>query len=443
VDWIIERMNQWQERPSLIWKDSAYSYQALLDKYDEWEEVLDQYGIAPGHVVALHGDFSPAACSLLIALIRRNTIVVPLSSTVDSQIDAFLDIAEVQFLISVDADDDHALTRFDRRPQSPVTQKLIAENQPGLVLFSSGSTGKPKGAVHNFTKLLEKFKKQRHRMVALNFLLFDHIGGINTLFYNLSNGGTVVTTHDRNPSEICRLIEKYKIELLPTTPTFLNLLVMSGAHADFDLSSLNLITYGTEVMQASLLSRLHDIFPGVRLLQTYGLSELGIMRSKSKSSDSLWVKIGGEDYQTKVVDGILWIKAKSSMIGYLNAPDPFTEDGWFVTGDSVEVDGEYLKIKGRTSDLINVGGEKVYPAEVESVLLEMPGVKDVSVYGVAHAITGHVVAAKLILDNDEPRKAFKQRMRAFCKTRLEAFKIPQKITFAEGGIHSARFKKRR
>lgn len=82
-----------------------------------------------------------------------------------------------------------------------------------------------------------------------------------------------------------------------------------------DMSSLELITYGTEVMPESVLKRLHMALPNARLLQTYGLSELGIMRSKSRDSNSLWVKVDGEGYDTKVVDGILWIKADSAMLG--------------------------------------------------------------------------------------------------------------------------------
>ena len=70
-------------------------------------------------------------------------------------------------------------------------------------------------------------------------------------------------------------------------------------------------------------------------MQTHGLSEVGILRSKSEDSNSLWVKIGGEDYQTRIKD-MLEIKAKSAMLGYLNAPSPFTKDGWFMTGDKVE-----------------------------------------------------------------------------------------------------------
>ena len=101
------------------------------------------------------------------------------------------------------------------------------------------------------------------------------------------------------------------MELLPTSPTFLNMVLISEVYKKYNLESLQIVTYGTEVMPEYTLKKFHDLFPKVQLKQTYGLSELGIMRSKSKSSNSLWVKVGGEDYQTKIKDGILHIKAKN------------------------------------------------------------------------------------------------------------------------------------
>ncbi|MCH8006732.1 MAG: AMP-binding protein, partial [Planctomycetes bacterium] len=138
----------------------------------------------------------------------------------------------------------------------------------------------------------------------------------------------------------------------------------------------------TEPMRQSTLRRFHELLPKVQLQQTYGLTETGVLRSKSKSSDSLWVRIGGKGFETRVVEGILQIKAESAMLGYLNAPNPFTEDGWMDTGDLVEVDGEFIRFLGRESEIINVGGEKVYPAEVENVIQQMEGVEDVAVTGV-------------------------------------------------------------
>src|SRR5947209_16819005 len=106
------------------------------------------------------------------------------------------------------------------------------------------------------------------------------------------------------------------------------------------------------------------------------------------------MRLGGDGFETRVVDKVFQIKDKSAMLGYLNAPSPFTEDGWFRTGDAVEVDGEYIRICGRKSEIINVGGEKVYPAEVESVLQLIAGVADVVVSAEKSPLTGQMVQAK-------------------------------------------------
>ena len=219
------------------------------------------------------------------------------------------------------------------------------------------------------------------------------------------------------------------------------MILMSRAYENYDISSLKMVTYGTESMPEQTLKAFNKLFPDIKLKQTYGLSELGILRSKSRSNDSLWVKVGGEDYETKVVDNILYIKAKTAMLGYLNAPYPFDKNGWFNTQDKVEVDGEWIKILGRTTDIINVGGQKVYPAEVESVLLEMDNINDVSVFSKDNPIMGKIVAAKINLEQDEPVNILKRRIRKYCKNKLESYKIPIYIEIIKEIQVSDRFKK--
>ena len=282
-----------------------------------------------------------------------------------------------------------------------------------------------------------------HQLRTIAFLLLDHIGGINGLLYTFSNGGAIIFPKSLTPEVVCQAIQEHRAQLLPTSPTFLNLLLISEQYKNFDLSSLELITYGTEPMPESTLHRLNEIFPNVQLKQTYGLSELGIMRSKSKDSNSLWVKIGGEGFETKVVDGILWIRTQSAMLGYLNAPSPFDEEGWFNTEDVVEVDGEYIRILGRKTEIINVGGEKVYPAEVESVLLQMCNIQDVTVHGEKNPIMGNIVAATVKLFEPEELSSLKKRIREFCSNKLAPYKIPVRIEISEYEQFSARFKKMR
>jgi len=431
------------EKDAVIWQGRAYRYAWLYEAVSRWGAFLEEQGVKPGSVVSVEADFSPNAIGLLLALIRRSCIVVPLTASVEVKKSEFREIAQVETVISLADGETSQVRPTGARVEHELLLHLRLEQRPGLILFSSGSTGKSKAVVHDLVPLLEKFTLPRQTLRTITFLLFDHIGGINTLLYSLSNAGCVITVQERLPDVVCAEIARHKVQLLPTSPTFLNLLLASEAYRRHDLSSLELVTYGTEVMPESTLKRFHELFPKVRLLQTYGLSEVGILRSSSRSSDSLWVKIGGDGFQTRVVDGMLEIKARSAMLGYLNAASPFTVDGWFRTGDAVEVDGEYFRILGRKSELINVGGEKVYPVEVESVLQAMEGVEDASVKGESNLITGQIVAARVKLRTNETVSEFRNRMFAYCREKLPRFKIPQKVLLVSGDIHGDRFKKMR
>jgi acyl-CoA synthetase (AMP-forming)/AMP-acid ligase II len=352
-------------------------------------------------------------------------------------------MAQTQWICTFDRDDQGQWTELPYARTHTLLDQLVTRGHPGLILFSSGSTGQSKAAVHDLVPMLRKFHVKRHAHRAITFLLYDHIGGFNTLLYQLSNGGCIVTVQERSPDSVLQAIEKYQVDLLPTSPTFLNLILLSEAHRQYDVSSLKLVTYGTEPMPPSTLERVHQQFPHVRLQQTYGLSELGILRSKSKSSDSLWVKVGGEGFETRVVDGLLEVKAESAMLGYLNAPSPFTPDGWFQTGDAVEVDGEWIRILGRQSEVIAIGGEKVYPAEVEGVLEQIDGVEEAVVIGEANAITGKIVVAQVKLRSDETLSVFRKRMWNFCESRLPRYMIPQKVVRLATSRTGQRFKKQR
>ena len=443
IDFLRESFTAKAESEAVVWRERGYSYGNLLERWERCRAELDNQGVEAGKVVALEADFSPNAIALLLALVERGCIVVPLTQAIARQKPEFLEIAEVEFFVALDGRDGLEWRRTSRCATHPLLRRLVEVGHPGLVLFSSGSTGQSKAAVHDLLGLLEKFKIKRQARRAIAFLLYDHIGGWNTLLYQLANGGCVITVPERTPDGVLRAIQEHRVELLPTSPTFINLILLSKAYEQYDLSSLRLVTYGTEPMQESTLRQFHQLFPLIELQQTYGLSELGILRSKSRASDSLWVKIGGEGFATRIVEGLLEIKAQSAMLGYLNAPSPFTEDGWFQTGDAVEVDGEWLRILGRRSEMINVGGEKVYPAEVESVLQEIPGVEEAVVGAERNAFTGSMVVARVKLAGAETVTSFRQRMWVYCEGRLPRYKIPQKVVLLETSPAGERFKRMR
>jgi acyl-CoA synthetase (AMP-forming)/AMP-acid ligase II len=139
-----------------------------------------------------------------------------------------------------------------------------------------------------------------------------------------------------------------------------------------ELASLKVITYGTERMDQATLDQLCQALPHVDFRQTYGMSEFGIMRVKSRARNSVWMMVGGEGGEIRAVDGVLHIRTVNRMLGYLNAPSPFDAEGRYDTGVIVEQDEAYLKVISRSKQVINVGGVKILPDELERVAMLHP-----------------------------------------------------------------------
>ncbi len=440
---LLAAFERYQDKTAIVWRERAVSYRWLKNEIETLRARLDAADGPPlGPVVALSSDYSPRAVAWLLALVDRGRTVALISPGFDKQRDELLEVAEVESELVLEGEGVERVVSVGHPLSHALLVALSTSGKGGLVLFSSGSAGKVKAVVHDAARLFNKYRVPRRANVTIPFMLFDHIGGINTLLHVLSSGGTAVFAPDRTPETICRLVAAHRVQVLPATPTFLRLLLLHDRSAH-DLSSLEILAYGAERMSEATLEHLRRAFPAVSLVQNYGLSEVGIMQTKSEDSGSLWVRLGGEGYQTRVRDGLLEIKAETAMLGYLNEASPFTDDGWLRTGDQVEVKGEYFRILGRASDIIIVGGEKVYPAEVEDLIASMPGVVEVIVSGEPNAITGQNVKAEVQLGTDETRESFRARMQSFLGSKLPAFKVPQRVRISKEPLHTERFKKRR
>ena len=391
---------------------------------------------SPGDVVALIGDFEPNTILTLIKLLEKGCIVVPLTEETSKQHKYFFEQSKVQFVFNKN---NLERTISQKQYQDKLLDDLRYRNNPGLILFTTGSTGNPKAILHDFIPFIEKYKTPRPGYKSLSFLLFDHIGGINTLFHMLYNKGCIVSIQQRTVENVIKTCEKYSIELLPTTPTFLRLLSLYPDIENILPKSIKIISYGTERFDQPTLKRLCKQFPEIDFKQTYGMSELGIFRVKTYARDSLFMKIGGEDIETKIVKNVLFIRSKKRMIGYLNAQSPFDEEGWYNTKDCVEVNEEgYIKIAGRDSEIINVGGLKFMPAEIEKIALKFSGVKHAKAYSRENPITGQ--HAELLIEKEASIDLDLDQLKSFIKKRVSKHMMPTKIKLIKLNI-SHRFKK--
>jgi acyl-CoA synthetase (AMP-forming)/AMP-acid ligase II len=438
----LDRLKLFSDADGIVAGGKDYSYADIRAEIDNWRTYLTERGLGTGNVVTLEGRWSFALCAALFTLMERRAIVIPLTLLPDAKRAEFLEISQAEFIITIDDERRHCQSTGVMADHEYYRQLRVQE-RPGIVLFSSGTSGRSKATVLDFAKMISKYGDPKRPQRIMSFLSHDHIGGINTMMHTLSQGGTLVTVNERTPDQVLATIEKHRVEVLPTTPTFLNILLISGALRRYDTSSLKLITYGTEPMPLRTLRQLKAELPHVGLKQTYGLSELGILPTKSRSDDTLWIKLGTEGFRHKIVDNILWIKSDMAMLGYLNAPAPFDEDGFFNTEDVVEVDGEWVHVLGRRSEIINVGGEKVYPSEIENVLLGLSNIAEATVTGIPSHVTGMAVKATVKLVQDEDLRLVRKRIRKHCLTQLEPFKVPAIVDVTAEEQHGERFKKLR
>lgn len=390
--------------------------------------------ISSGDVVILIGDYDELSISTFLYLINIKAIIVPLTKESIMDIEYNIETTQADYII-----EQNKVTKLIKKNNpNKLIEHVKKKGNPGLIFFSTGTTGKPKAILHDTTLLFKRFETPRPALKAINFLMFDHMGGINTLLHIIFNGGTIIKPEKRSPKHILELINKHRIELLPTTPTFLRMLLMSGMIPKDVPGCLKIITYGSEQMDGLTLETLSNLLPNIEFRQTYGLTEFSVLRAKSKSNNSLFFKIGGEGVETKIIKNTLYIKSKFRMIGYLNAPDPFDQDGWYNTKDIVEQDGKYIRIIGRDTDVVSVGGLKFMLSEVENMALKFPGVSNVKSIAKPNPITGQHV--EILVDMVEQSDDDLVNLQSYFKKNLPNHMRPQKITFGQIKVNH-RFKK--
>ncbi len=410
--------NEGNREPFLIGAGGTLSFSEVADSIGNSPELS---GIPRGAVVALVGDFDGPTIATMLELLDLGAILMPLASGTIADHEYFFEQGMAEWVIR-----DGSIER--REGGGAEKHQLIKEvrdrNHPGIIFFSSGTTGRPKAILHDFNNFLERYSVPRPPLRALNFLLFDHAGGINTMLHTLFNRGVVIVPSERTPETIAAELVEHRVELLPTTPTFLRMMLLAGVFDTMEFPHLRVITYGTERMDQGTLDRLCQKLPGVDFRQTYGLSELGVFQVKSRARDSLWMQIGGKGIEMRIADGVLHIKSDNRMLGYLNAPSPFN-DGWYDTGDIVEEDDGWIKVVGRAKEILNVGGLKILPSEVERVALLYPGVLRAKAVGMPNPITGQHIEVTVEPGDGEviDRRAMMQHFRAHLQKQLAPHRV--------------------
>ena len=415
------------------------TYAELAAQIASVRAALAALGLSRPACFAIVGGHGPAATAWLLALAEEGHVVVPLAGNLAEHPSRLAEVG-ARWVVAVEGREARLLPRVAEPKEYPLIQALAERGAAGLVLFSSGTSGRPKAMVQDLTNLLATYQERRPSgLPVLALLGFDHIGGLNTLLNTLAAGSLLAVPPSRAPADVAATIARHQVAILPASPTFLNLLLTAGLTEE--LSSLRVITYGTEPMPESLLVRLKAAFPRVRFIQTFGTSETGITRTESPEAGSTFLRFEDPNLEWKIIDDELWLRSRTQVAGYLNASNErFTADGWFRTGDKVEQGPNgTLRVLGRMGEMINVGGEKLMPAEVESVVLGIAGVADCRVRGESHPLTGQTVVVDVVTALAD-HEALRSAIRSACRERLARHKIPTRVTFVPS-VSGERMKK--
>lgn len=441
IDEFLERLREYGARSCVEDGACTYTYARLVAEIEMWERRVAQLGAPRNYVVGLRADYSLSSVAALLGMLAAGASIALVPRDQDEA--RYLTDARAAAALDVEMDGRYSWRQVEPPPLAhPLIEQLNAAGDSGVIIFTSGSTGRPKAALHSIRGFLQKFSRPGRCMRTLAFLLLDHVAGLDTMFYTLANGGALILTRRRDPQTILQLIEVHRVEVLPASPSFLRMLC--AAPSDIrDLSSLKIITYGSEPMDPTTLARLNARFANLQISQKYGTTETGSPRTQSRGNDSLWLKIKDDAVQSKVVDGILWIRSAGTLLGYLNAPSPVDPEGWYCTGDLVDVDGEWIRFRGRSADTIKVAGEKVAPAEIEQVILELEFVREAVVCGEPHPLLGQVAAARVALRTPMDPKDAAKRIRAHCRGHLPSYKVPLRVDIAADNFTTARQKMQR
>lgn len=347
---------------------------------------------------------------------------------------------------------DHALaaasSAFDTVPVEP--------DELALLMYTSGSTGLPKGCMLSHRNKWFQARSSARTMLhdahdkALVMGPLYHANAFwACMLPMLFVGGGLVILPGFDPVRVLETIDRDRPTYTSGTPSMFNLLLAAKeARAELDVSSIELLLCGSAPVPEELMTAIVAQF-GCDVVESYGLTEGGANvvtpRWGIKKIGSTGLPVPGVEIRVADLDdptgdcapgevGELWSRSPANALGYFKDPATtaarFTDDGWLKTGDLVRQDEQgYVYISGRQDDMINCGGENVYPKEVETILLQHPAIADACVVGADHAVKGQAPVAWVVAR--EAHGVDENEIKQFFLARGPAYAHPRRIFFVD------------
>jgi acyl-CoA synthetase (AMP-forming)/AMP-acid ligase II len=338
----------------------------------------------------------------------------------------------------------------------------VSDTDAAITIYSSGTTGRPKGVVLTQLALVNHiinlsppfpFSDGDANLVAMPLF---HVGGIAYAFFGIRAGAPTFLTREPEAAALLGAVKAGATHAFFVPPVIARFLD-AGEAAIGALSPLRYLVYGAAPMPLPLLQRALEAWPEMKFVQVYGQTELcgaicaldaddhrnssrpELLMSAGKAAQGNEIRIvdpeSGEDVPSGE-SGEIWVRSDQRMIGYLNRPEAtaetITDDDWVRTGDIGRLDADgYLFIEDRLRDMIITGGENVYGPEVESVLLDHPGIVDAAIIGVPDEQWGESVKAIVVAGTVAGAELEPEEIKDFCRQRLAGYKCPRTIDFVD------------
>lgn len=318
-----------------------------------------------------------------------------------------------------------------------------------FVVKTSGSSGEDKKYILHATKnFIKKYQKiGSHFNKTYLFSPFDSIAGIETLLEVLFHQKTVVSSgDDLSPEIVLQNLSQYEVDYFQTTPTYMGLLMISGQLKNYSLEKLVKIAYGSEPSVDKVIKYFREKFPNIQLMHTYGMTEIGILKTLRYMEDDSYFILDNNYNQFRIINETLEVTSMTKMIKYLNLNldnQMVCDEKWFKTNDRVVCKNEAIKVIGRLGDMINIAGRKFFPIELEEKILKLNMVEDVLISTEENGIIGTAIIAHVLLIKDYSEEKFKIELKKYLETDVPNYMHPHKIRFDMANRTSNRFKKMR
>jgi long-chain acyl-CoA synthetase len=385
------------------------------------------------------------------AVAAKVVFVGPVAKSAWSRVDRGK-VPSLEHVVAVENDVPGSVLFEDLLASGPAPFVDVDPAEVAVLMFTSGTVGHPQAAMLTHANLLSNLdqslavpERLKADDVIFGVLPLFHIFGLNVVLnLALAVGAAIVLITQFDPSTALDTLVERGVTVVPGAPPIWVAWSQFREAQAASFASVRLALTGAAKMPEEAMRTLHDRF-GLELREGYGLTEASPVVTTSVGGEfrpgSIGRPLPGE--QIRLVDddgddvplgdtGELWVKGPNVFAGYWNDPAAtarvVTPDGWLRTGDvAVADDDGFLYLVDRAKDLIIVSGFNVYPAEVEDVLAEYPGVAEVAVVGVAHPHTGEAVKAYVVLEPGVD--AGEDEVIAFCRDHLARYKCPSKVLF--------------